>query len=229
ALITGASQGLGWELAKRLSSKGCKITILSRDESKLQDKINILNDQYPLSTTSHDYISFDLSKPELLEDHIKRNYINYKSINILINCAGISQHKLLMNTSTNEIINILNINLTSSIILSKLLVKSMMKLSNPNIINISSILSQDNVPGTSIYSISKIGLNKLSETISLEMSRKSIRCNSILPGLIEETEIGSSVNKEYVKGNGVKCSDIADTVDKILCDGRINGECIRVD
>ncbi|GMG40444.1 unnamed protein product [Ambrosiozyma monospora] len=250
ALITGGSRGLGLAIAKNLSSKGCKVTLLARNETRLKANVKLLNEEYPVSELSekkgHDYLVFDLANSHQIESFIKQQYPAYKQVNILINCAGISQHSLLIGSKPEEIQTIININLLSPIFLSKLFARSMMRLINPNIVNVSSLLSIQPSPGTSIYSITKSGLNSLTKNLSLEMQRKKIRVNAVLPGLIEDTDIGKGVNKDAISSANslnttadtnsasnitfptTTSTEVASVVSGLVCDGRSSGELVVV-
>ncbi|GMF02458.1 unnamed protein product [Ambrosiozyma monospora] len=126
----------------------------------------------------------------------------------------------------------------------------MMRLTNPNIVNVSSLLSIQPSPGTSIYSITKAGLNSLTKNLSLEMQRKKIRVNAVLPGLIEDTDIGKGVNKDAISSvNSLNpgsdtdsasdsasnttfptttSTEVASVVSGLVCDGCSSGELVVV-
>lgn len=215
ALITGGSKGIGNAIANKFSSLGCKITILSRDEEFLKNEIDKLNKFYPLKNGElHDYIKFDLSKCNEIEETFKFNK-KFKNINILVNCAGVSQAKLHMNIPIQEINDIININLVSPMILSKLFIRNFSRKDrntseiDGNIINISSIVSLDDnestdIIGAGVYASSKAALNRFTQLLAIEQEKihlrrpKSslIRVNALLPGHVRETNIGKSVKLE---------------------------------
>lgn len=205
ALITGGSKGIGKAIAEKFSSLGCQVTLLARNEEHLKDSVEYMNRQYRLEGKKHDYIKFDLSRPESIE---KELYPKLESVNILINCAGLSQAKLLVNTPSTEIQDIVNTNMTSPIILSKLFLKNVYKrkLENAHIVNISSVVGkselQHNLIGTAVYTATKAGISRFSEMFALETermrsrNRASVKVTAIHPGHINDTDIGSSVKRE---------------------------------
>lgn len=202
ALVTGGSQGIGKAIAKKLTSLGCKVTLLARNEKLLKDNVDFMNRYFPLKEAEHDYIKFDLTRPELIEEDISSKL---QTVNILVNCAGLSQRKLLLNTPFSEIQDIINTNLVSPIVLSKLFLKNARrkKLENAHIINISSAVGkselQHNLVGSSVYTSSKAGLSRFSDVLAaetLQLAQKSgkfVRVTAIHPGHVPETAIGSTV------------------------------------
>lgn len=236
AFITGGSKGIGNEIANQISLLGGKVTILARNEELLKKQVNLLNKKYPLKNGElHEYIKFDLNNINLIESLLNNNKL-FNESNILINCAGITQNKLLMNLPIDEISKIININLTSSIILSKLFIKNINKIRNKsnfnvNIINISSIVSinGNNLIGTSIYSASKAGLSRFTEVLADEqlMIHKRrpksplIKVNALLPRHVADTEIGKSVkfHSSSISNIGeTTARDVAHEVIKMITD-----------
>ncbi|KAG7887294.1 hypothetical protein KL925_004645 [Ogataea polymorpha] len=227
AFITGGSQGLGYAIARKLGSHGCQLTLLSRNLEILQRRAQELNETYP-HAKNHDYVAYDLRNPSGLESMVK-SHERLKTANILVNCAGISQSSLLMSTPSQEIQDIINVNLTSPLILSKLFVRNMLRLQNPNIVNISSVLARDCARGTTAYSVSKSGLNKLTQTLAFEMKSKKVRVNAIMPGLMPETDIGKKVTTGAVKLSRLSCDDVAEKVLLLIVDPEMTGECVAVE
>lgn len=234
AFITGGSKGIGKGIADKLSSLGCKVTLLSRNEKLLQNQVEYLNNKYPLDNgESHDYVSFDLNNVNDIEKVMKKNKQFIES-NILVNCAGVTQNKLLMSIATEEIMKIMNVNLISAMILSKLMVKNASRLKdnqiNANIINVSSVvsLSTTNLIGASVYSASKSALTRFTETLAAEQieihKRRPhsplVRVNAVLPKHVSDTDIGKSVVQE--KGSEsplgeTTVADVAQAVAVLAC------------
>lgn len=217
ALVTGGSKGLGKAIAEKISSLGGRVTILSRNEEVLRATTAELNAKYPLPQGRHDYISFDLKKPEEIEAFFSPRRGGSRSllrgVNILVNCAGVSQAQLLLSTSTAEIQDIINVNLVSPVVLSKLFVRQQARGATPqacgrhrrdaHIVNVSSVLSETghDVAGTSVYTASKGGLSRFGACLDREMhdvhrrrpARPRVRVHTLEPGLLPETDIGKSV------------------------------------
>lgn len=222
ALITGGSRGLGKALSHKLAQNGASITLVARNAALLKETAATLPKPY---NQHHRILPLDL-----LDLH-KLNQLNsqvFEDVSILINCAGMTNHLLLSRTSPTEIANTINLNLTVPILLSKLAIKPMLKSKSevkPVILNVSSILSSPDVmvPGTSVYSALKAGLNGFTKSISCEL-RQRIRVNSILPGLIAETDMGAGIKHEGV--TPVSLDTVVQKCIEIIEDESINGECI---
>lgn len=228
ALITGGSRGLGLHIAQTLSQKGVNIILLSRQKDILKHNVRhelsvIDNNQH------HDYLTCDLSNIDNIAESIMSS-TQLKKVSILVNCAGMSQNSLLFSTSTASISRMIDTNLTSSIILTQLLMKTLIKNSPANIINISSVLGLKGFKGTSVYSASKAGLIGFTRALAVEMGAKNIRVNSISPGLITETEMAKGLQYDNVLGkDGVALKDISSTVEYILQNESITGQNLVVD
>lgn len=238
AIVTGGSRGIGYEIAKKLANLGCSVSLISRDERLLKKNINSLSIIY--SNQKHNYLKFDLQKL-LNYDKKSSSYLELlkfiENTSILINSAAITNSSLLVESKNADIVSTIEINLTSPIILSKLLIKPMLRLANsnikksfkiritPTILNISSLLSLANfsVYGTSVYSASKAGLLGLTISLASELKNK-IRINALLPGLVHNT--GMSIkNKNKNDLPIVLINDLVDSVIKILVNENVNGQC----
>lgn len=228
ALITGGSRGLGLHIAKKLSEKGVNIILLSRQKEIL--KHNIKHELSIISNNQeHHYIQCDLSELSTIPESLLSTTL-LKKLNILINCAGISQNSLLFSTSPSSIQSIIDTNLTSSIILSQCLMKPLMRNTPSSIINISSVLGLKGFKGTAAYAASKAGLVGFTRSIAVEMGAKGIRANCISPGVIKETEMGKGLNFENVLNkDGVSMESVYETVEYLLRNESITGQNVIVD
>lgn len=212
AFITGGSKGIGSAIAAKLSSLGCRVTILARNQELLKTQTEQLNRRYSLPNgEKHSYVAFDLLRSSELEKFILENKC-FQRTNILVNCAGMTQRTLLMTTSPEEIADIINLNLTSPIILSKLFVKSTSRVKDPgyhaSIVNISSVVSLpgNNLTGASVYTATKAALTRFSEALAAEQQEiherrprlPLVRVNALLPRHVIDTDIGRSVKSDSV-------------------------------
>lgn len=229
ALITGGSKGLGLSIAKRLSANGASVVLLARSKDLLQhnikEELTILD-----QTQTHSFIQYDLTNLANLEQTIKENQSLLKRVSILVNSAGIAQNSLLLNTPTTYAENLVSTNLTSSIILSKLLLKPLLVNKPSSIINISSVLGLRGVKGTSVYSATKAGLIGFTKSLAQELGAKNIRVNCISPGLINTTNMGKGLHYENaLNKESVDQEDILKTVMFLLENESITGQNIVVD
>lgn len=222
ALVTGGSRGIGLAISKKLAIEGAAVSLLARNETILQQSLLELATDHGQTHTYHslDLTSLLLRNPQDL---------NFGSPTILVNCAGVTNHSLLLRMTQEEIVNTINLNLTVPILLSQMVVKNMFrqKGSDPTILNISSVLSMTEhfIPGTSVYAASKAGLLGFTKSLSKEL-RGKIRINALMPGLVKETDMGNKVMADI---NLVLVESVANEAIRILQDTKLNGECIVLD
>lgn len=228
ALITGGSRGIGLAIAKQLALQGATIKLLARDESLLQTGFQQLSTSHE---QQHQYKCFDLM--ELTKGNTNEDILQYVGHNntMLVNCAGITTHSLLHQTSQRDIIDTINLNLTIPIILSQLSIKSMIRLrkKKPSILNISSVLSFTDylVAGTSVYAASKAGLLGFTSSLAHELKGR-VRVNSLLPGLVKETDMGSNANLDE-NLLAISLDSVVQEALRILGDSNVNGQCVILD
>ena len=173
-LITGATSGLGLDIAKHYLKLGYKTIVLGKNKK-------LLKKYYSKNKLAHP-VCVDLKKLSLLTNHILKIKKKFKKIDILINNAGIATNSLLESTKDNKIIDVINVNLLAPIIICKQIVKIMKTNNYGRIINISSGGSVNCAPGYLAYSASKSALNTLAKTISKECVGYNIKINTFSPG-----------------------------------------------
>ncbi|KAK9769933.1 hypothetical protein SCAR479_13398 [Seiridium cardinale] len=187
AVITGGSRGIGLAIAHRFASEGASITLVGRDEARLQSALANLPSQTPeAERLQHSYCAFDVSKMpgwgELM-DKMKRS--NQK-IDVLVNSAGITQDSLLFRGDHAEYQRIIDTNLTGTIFGCQAVTQRLIKQKGGGcIINISSLLAIKGGRGASAYAASKAGIIGLTRSLASEIGPFGIRVNVILPGYIQ--------------------------------------------
>ena len=244
AIITGASKGLGYALSHRLAQLGCSVTLIARNEKLLKTNVDALPVITPFQ--HHRYMKCDLQDlvNNKLYDRISGDLTNYLSdISILVNCAGITTHKLLPRISTAEIVSTVNLNLMAPIFLSRLSCRPMMKVASklrtdvvpgsfnkPIILNISSVLSMTDytLPGTTVYAALKAGLVGFTKSLAAEFKGK-IRVNALLPGLIDGTEMGTNAGIYNCELKSVMIDEVVNKAIEVISDDSINGQNVLID
>ena len=178
ALITGASGGIGKEIAKVLIKHNAQVCISGRN----LDELNALKEL--LGEKCH-VVVCDLSKKDEIIKLIKKTDEFLGHIDILINNAGITKDNIFLRMSENEWEDVLNVNLNSTFSILKLITKGMIKRRYGRFINISSVVGVTGGAGQVNYSASKAGLIGLTKSLSQEVATRNITVNCIAPGFIE--------------------------------------------
>ena len=176
-ILTGATGGLGSSILEILNNVNANIiasgTNLIKLE-KLKEKFNKV-----------EFKKFDISNHSEIEKFIEEcNEFFGNKIDVLINNAGITSDNLAIRMKDEEWNKVININLTSSFLLSKHAIKRMLKNKNGKIINITSIVGHTGNIGQANYSASKAGLIGMSKSLALEYGKKNIKVNCVSPGFI---------------------------------------------
>ena len=189
-ILTGGSRGIGLSILEKFYSYSSKVLIIGSNNENLL----ITKEKYPNI----------LIEKLNLEDHNKiiENFSGYikklGGLDILINNAGITKDNLAIRMSQEEWNKVININLTSSFLLSQQAIKFMIKNKKGSIINISSVVGHTGNAGQVNYSSSKAGLIAMSKSLAREYAKKNIRVNCISPGFIE-TDMTSVLKHEHKK------------------------------
>ena len=182
ALITGATRGIGKEIALTFAKNGANIafTYLSSEE-KANQLVQKLTD---LGVKATAYKS-DAGNYEAAEALVNEVMKTYGAIDICVNNAGISKDNLLLRLSPDQWDDVMQANLKSVFNLTKQVIKPMMKARKGSIINMSSVVGLKGNAGQSAYAASKAGIIGFSKSIAQELGSRNIRCNAIAPGFVE--------------------------------------------
>ena len=188
ALITGASGGIGGEIAKTLNEAGAEVAISGTRLESLKTLSDTLG-----GTTQ--IFQCNLSDPLAIEDLLKNAAEKMGGVDILVNNAGITRDNLLMRMSDEEWQTVLDINLTATMKLCKGVMRGMMKNRWGRIINVSSIVGYTGNPGQANYAASKAGMVGMSKSLAFEVASRGITVNIIAPGFIE-TPMTDKLNED---------------------------------
>lgn len=194
-IVTGASRGIGREIAKTLAIKGYKVVA---NYNKSENEINKLKKELKNQGIEIECIQGDVSKREDAKKIINFTLEKYKKIDILINNAGISQFKEFTQISDQDWNYMINTNLNSVFYMTQEACSNMIKNKNGCIINMSSIWGLVGSSCEVHYSVSKAGIDAMTKALAKELGPSNIRVNSIAPGIID-TDMNKDLNSEDLK------------------------------
>ena len=177
ALVTGASGGIGSEIAKALHAAGATVGLSGTRVEPLEALAKELGERVHV-------LPCNLSDAAAVDALPKQAVEAMGSVDILVNNAGITRDNLFMRMSDDEWESVLNVNLTSTMRLCKGVIRGMMKARWGRIVNISSIVGATGNPGQANYAASKAGMIGMSKSIAYEVASRGITVNCVAPGFI---------------------------------------------
>ncbi|SCZ71603.1 3-oxoacyl-[acyl-carrier-protein] reductase [Epibacterium ulvae] len=177
ALITGASGGIGGEIARALHAAGATVALSGTREAPLAELAADLGERAHVLTCN-------LGDAEAVEALPKQAIAAMGSVDILVNNAGITKDNLFMRMKDEEWESVLNVNLTSTMRLCRGVLRGMMKARWGRIINISSVVGATGNPGQGNYAASKAGMVGMSKSLAYEVANRGITVNAVAPGFI---------------------------------------------
>ena len=229
-IVTGASGGIGNSIVKKLNQAGANILASGTRIEKLKElKKNFENIKI---------LKFDISQSDKIAEFIE-NATNELggSLDGLVNNAGITQDNLAIRMSLEEWQKVININLTSTFLMSKFAIKKMLKNKSGKIVNITSVVGHTGNLGQANYTASKAAIVAMSKSLAIEYAKKNININCISPGFIK-TAMTDNIDEKFKEVIVSKIpsarlgepDDIANAVLFLSSDqsNYINGETIHV-
>ena len=229
-IVTGASGGIGSAIIKRLNEAGANVLASGTRIEKLEQlKSNFKNIKI---------LKFDISQTDKIEEFIE-NATNELggSLDGIVNNAGITQDNLAIRMNLDEWQKVININLTSTFLMSKFAIKKMLKNKSGKIINITSVVGHTGNLGQANYTASKAGIVAMSKSLAIEYAKKNININCISPGFIKtamtdkiDDKFKEVIVQKIPSGRLGEPDDIANAVLFLSSDqsSYINGETIHV-
>ena len=228
-LVTGASGGIGREIVKKFDSLEGSIVATGTNTEKL----DLLKKDFP----NINIIKFDISNHSKIEEFIDNITTQLNGLDILINNAGTNMDNLSLRMKEEEWKKVIDINLTSTFLLSKYAIKKMLKNKFGRIVNITSVVGHTGNLGQSNYAATKAGIIGMTKSLAIEYAKKNITLNCVSPGFIQSRmtdNISESVKAVLTSripmarlGNG---EDVANSVVFLSSDqaSYITGETIHV-
>jgi short-subunit dehydrogenase len=220
ALITGASNGIGLELAKIHASKGDNLVLVARNISKLNQIKTELESQYKISVH---IIGKDLSLPnapqEVYDDLKHKNIV----VDYLINNAGFGDYGFFYETNWEKELQMINLNITALTHFTKLFLQDMIKHKSGKIMNVASTAAFQSGPTMAIYYASKAYVLSFSEAIDNEVSDKGVTVTTLCPGPTETgfLEAAALQDSKLFKGKKIAgAKEVAEYGHKAMMQGK---------
>ena len=228
-IVTGATGGIGNSIVEKLNEYGANILASGTKDEKLKNLKNKFG--------NIKILKFDISQSDKVEEFIDNASRELGGIDCIVNNAGITQDNLSIRMSLEEWKKVIDINLTSTFLMSKFAIKKMLKNKKGKIINITSVVGHTGNIGQANYTASKAGIVAMSKSLAIEYAKKNININCISPGFIK-TAMTDKIDDKFKEGIISKIpsarlgepDDIANAVLFLCSDSSsyINGETLHV-
>ena len=229
-IVTGASGGIGYSIIKKLNQVGANILASGTKIEKLDE----LRKKYSNVKT----LKFDISQNDKIEEFIENATIELGgNLDCIVNNAGITNDNLAIRMSLEEWQKVIDINLTSTFLMSKFAIKKMLKNKSGKIVNITSVVGHTGNLGQVNYTASKAGIIAMSKTLAMEYAKKNININCVSPGFIKtamtdklDIKFKEAIISKIPSASLGEPDDVANAV-LFLCSNQsnyINGETLHV-
>tara|TARA_Y100001958_G_scaffold157427_1_gene152500 strand:+ start:912 stop:1649 length:738 start_codon:yes stop_codon:yes gene_type:complete len=229
-IVTGATGGIGNSIIKKLDNLGANVLATG---TKLE-KLNDIKSKFP----NIKILKFDISEMDKVEKFVDDATLQLGgNLDCLINNAGITQDNLAIRMTIDQWKKVIEINLSSTFLLSKYAIKKMLKNKSGKIINITSVVGHTGNLGQSNYTASKAGIIAMSKSLAIEYAKKNININCISPGFIKtamtdkiEEKFKEVIISKIPSGKLGEPEDVANAVLFLASNHSdyINGETIHV-
>lgn len=233
--ITGATRGIGKQIAITFAKEGYNVAINYRKENE-----DLENTKKAIEENGRKCFAVkgDVSSFEDCERFVKEIINEYGKIDVLVNNAGITKDALLMRMKKEDFESVIDVNLVGTFNVTKNVIPYMMKARNGRIINISSIVGVSGNSGQTNYSASKAGIIGFTKSLAKEIASRNILVNAVAPGFIEtnmtdvlKDEIKDAISKQIPLNRMGKAEDVANVVKFLASEDSsyITGQVINID
>lgn len=205
--VTGASTGIGREIAKRFSKENIFVIVSARRKSRLVSLVS----EIKFAGGNAAAIVCDVSSERSVQNTVRKINTNYGKISVLINNAGTTVFKSFLDTKIPEFDTIIDTNLRGAFICIKTVLPQMMKIKKGQIINILSVAAVKVMENSSVYSASKAALLALTNCARQELRKENIKITNILPGATE-TPMWDAKTRQKKHSRMMSPASIADIV-----------------
>ena len=235
ALITGATRGIGREIALTLAEEGYNIALNYRKANEELEKLRKEIEEKGVKCLA---VCGDVSNFEEVEEFVKEIISEFGRIDVLVNNAGITKDMLLMRMKKEDFESVVDVNLVGTFNVTKNVISYMMKARSGRIVNISSVVGISGNAGQTNYSASKAGIIGFTKSLAKEVASRNINVNAVAPGFIEtnmtevlKEEIKEEIAKSIPLKRMGKAKDVANLVKFLVSEDSsyITGQVINVD
>lgn len=198
AVVTGGNRGIGRAVALGLAREGASLAICGTNEATLKEAASEI-EKLGVKCLA---LKVDVSKEADVEAFSKAVLEGFGKLDILVNNAGITKDNLLLRMGAQEWDDVIQVNLKSAFLMTKVFVKPMMKARQGRIVNMTSIVGVRGNAGQANYAASKAGLIGLTKTTAREFASRNITCNAVAPGFIQTdmtNALGDKAKEELLK------------------------------
>lgn len=192
AIVTGASRGIGREIALQLGREGAKVVVnYSGSKEKAEEVVQLIQEAGGEAFA----IQADVSNADSVTNLVDETIATFGSIDILVNNAGITKDNLLMRMKEDEWDDVIDINLKGVFLCTKGVTRQMMRQRAGKIVNVASIVGVSGNPGQANYVAAKAGVIGLTKTSAKELASRNIYVNAVAPGFIT-TEMTDALSED---------------------------------
>jgi 3-oxoacyl-[acyl-carrier protein] reductase len=234
AVVTGAGQGIGRAIARRLASEGAAVAVLDIDETRA----SAVAREIEVGGGRAKAYKLDVGDPEAAANVMRDVAADFGGIDILVNNAGIARDNLLIRMSSEDWDLVMRVNLTGVFNCTRAAVRTMMAQRYGRIVNVSSVIGLVGNVGQASYAASKAGIIAFTKTVAKEFASRGITANAIAPGFIETpmTErLPEKVRQDFMSrillGRFGKAEEVANLVAFLVSDEAdyLTGQTISID
>ena len=235
AVITGGTRGIGYAVAQKLAENGAKLALIAaHGGERAEEAVKKLTDA---GAEARLYVC-NIANPAEVSKTAEQILADFGGVDILVNNAGITRDNLLPALTTDDISEVIDVDLKGAIYVTKAFIRTFVKRKGGSIINISSVVGMMGNKGQTNYAAAKAGIIGFTKSVAKEYGRRNIRCNAIAPGYIATdmtAVLGAEVTEELTKqlplGRLGKPEDVAELALFLAGDASayITGEVIKVD
>jgi 3-oxoacyl-[acyl-carrier protein] reductase len=236
-LVTGATRGIGKEIAKSLAAQGAHVVFNFREgkEDIAKESVESL---LKLGATAATSVMFDVTNQSQIKESMDAFAKEHGPIEGLVNNAGISRDTLMLRLKETDIDSVLDTNLKGSMLVTQALCRGFLRAENVSVVNVSSVVGLMGNAGQAAYAASKAGLIGFTKSVAKELASKNVRCNAICPGFIETdmtAELDDKTQQGYMDGIPLgrygSTEEVSNLVNFLLSNASsyITGETIKID